>query len=257
MHYNLLTKIAIIVTIFFSSYTHILAVDNSSGVAQDIYLSGEIKDGLVICSGDTGNHPCASGYDPSMIGVVSLTPSVSVGAATPSAGSTPLVSSGKARVLVTNTTGNIQVGDLVTSSENPGLATKMQKSGYALGTAMQSFEPSGENQTGYITVSIDIRPAILNSKAGSNLIELVKQGLESTFLTPLSSLRYIVAAIIIIFTLVFGLSHFGRLAKSGVEAVGRNPLASRAIQLSVLFNVFLTIGIIGIGLFVAYLVLSI
>lgn len=257
MPYNFVTKIALFSALFLTSVTSILA-EGSSGVAQYITLSdGDIKDSLVICSSDTGNKPCTSGYDPSMIGVISLTPSVSVGAATPSAGSTPLVSSGKARVLVSNTNGNILVGDLLTSSENPGIATKMQKSGYALGTAMQSFDPVGENQTGYITVSLDIRPAILSGKAGTNLIELVKQGLESTFLTPLSSLRYIVAGIIIVFTLIFGLSHFGRLAKSGVEAVGRNPLASRAIQLSVLFNVFLTVGIIGIGLFVAYLVLSI
>lgn len=257
MPYYKIFKIIVFFVLLLGIPHLIYASDNASGVAQYSLLTGNIKDSAIICSSDAGNHLCDLGYDPNMMGVVSLSPAVTVGSATPSAAATPLVASGKAKVLVSDSGGEIEVGDFITSSTDPGIGAKMQKSGYALGTALQPFAASGDTHTGYIMVALNIRPAILTTKAGTNLIELVRLGLESSFLTPLSSLRYFVAGIIIILTVFFGLSYFGRLAKSGVEAVGRNPLASRAIQLSVLFNVLLVVGIIGVGLLVAYLVLSI
>ena len=227
-----------------------------SGVAQYVALSAGAPDGAIVCQTDNLNQLCNLAYDPNMLGVISLSPAVTIGTATPSSQVTPIIAAGRARVLVSAKNGPIAIGDYVTSSTDPGIAVKMTKSGYALGTALENFNPTDSSETGQINVALNIRPAVMSTKAGNNLLEMVKQGMESAFLTPLSSLRYLIAGILVILSVGYGLSHFGHLAKSGVEAVGRNPLASRAIQLSVLFNVILTIGIIGVGVFIAYLVLS-
>jgi len=234
----------------------IWAQNISSGVAQYVKLDPNTQDGMVVCTSDTGNLVCNRASDPNMIGVVSLSPAASFGVASPPFDSFPVINNGKAYVLVSGENGSIKSGDFITSSSTSGLAVKAIKSGYVLGLAVDSFSGNTVSDTGKILVNIAVRPAVLSTKAGTNLILLIKQGMETAFLTPISSLRYIVAGIIAILSIGYGLSHFGKLAKSGVEAVGRNPLAAKAIQMSVFFNVILTVSVIGLGVAVAYLILS-
>jgi F0F1-type ATP synthase membrane subunit c/vacuolar-type H+-ATPase subunit K len=59
--------------------------------------------------------------------------------------------------------------------------------------------------------------------------------------------------VIISFTL--GMIYFGRASRTGIEAVGRNPLAKRVIQLTIFLNIVLTIVIVMVGLAIAYLIL--
>jgi len=231
------------------------AVNISSGVAQYVLVAGETLNGSVICASDTGNRLCERDSDPNMVGVVTLNPAVSFQAEVPQEGTVPIVDSGKAYVLVSGQNGEIKAGDFITSSGKNGVATKAIKSGYVLGTAVESWQPNNSDDQTSLLVSVAIKPAVLSTSASNNLVELIRQGLESAFLTPLTAFRYMVAGMILIISVVYGLSHFGKLAKSGVEAVGRNPMASKAIQLSVLMNVVLTVGIILVGVIVAYLTL--
>lgn len=252
---KLLTIASLTVLILSPLNLSVYANEAASGVATSIKLGDEIKDGQVICTNEDGNIPCERGYDSNMIGIVNLAPAVSLETETPQEGYAPIVNSGETLVIVNGANGDIKNGDFVTSSETSGEAAKALKSGYVLGTALESFSPSKEDDTKSILVAINIRPVVLSQGASDNLLELVKQGVESAFLTPLSSLRYIVAAIVVIISVWYGFRQFGKVAQSGVEAVGRNPLASRAIQFSVFFNVLLTLGIIAVGLIIAYLVL--
>lgn len=235
------------------SLGHVRAEDVSSGVAQSMLVNGETQNGTLVCTRDNTTTPCAYPYDPNMSGVMSIAPAVAFESTEPQQGYVPVVASGKAYVRVSTRDGNITAGDYLTSSDMPGVAVKARKSGYVLGTALQAYDQHSE---GIILASISVRPAVLSTNANNNLVEMIRQGMEAAFMTPLSAMRYVVAGIIVILSVGFGFAHFGRLAKSGVEAVGRNPLASRAIQLSVLFNVVLTVGVIGVGLGIAYLVLS-
>lgn len=228
------------------------------GVAATIRLDGEATDGSIVCSEDGKNHLCTRESDPNINGVVVLKPAVIFGSATTSAGMVPVVTGGKSSVLVSTENGPIAEGDYITSSSNnPGVGVKAAKSGYVVGVAQEPYLESDPKKVGKIMVVIAIKPAILTTSAGGNLIELIKQGVESAFLTPLSALRYIVAALLVLGTVVFGFGHFGKVAKKGVEAVGRNPLASKAINISILLNVILTIALIALGLGISYLVLSI
>ena len=59
----------------------------------------------------------------------------------------------------------------------------------------------------------------------------------------------------ILISFSLGFIYFGRVAKTGIEAMGRNPMAGKMIQLSVLFNIIVTVIIVLIGLAIAYLIL--
>ena len=234
----------------------VVASEVSSGVAQYAQIAGEVENGMVVCSTTSGVELCSREGDPNMLGVVSLAPAVSFGVATPSANSVPLVNSGASTVRVSGGNGAIREGEFLTSSSTPGIAVKAIKSGYVLGTAAESWTPESPESVTELAVTLAIKPAVLSNKAGNNLVEMIRQGVEAAFLTPLSAFRYIVAGAILIISVGMGLTYFGKVARSGVEAVGRNPLASRAIQLSVLFNVILTVGIVVVGVAVAYLVMA-
>ena len=54
---------------------------------------------------------------------------------------------------------------------------------------------------------------------------------------------------------VMGFVYFGRVARSGIEAIGRNPLASRIIQFNVILHILISIVIVLVGLAIAYLIL--
>lgn len=234
----------------------VMAAEMSSGVAQFVSIPGEIRDGMVVCAVGAVNTPCERGYDPNMIGVVTLSPAVSFGTENPAVDMSPIVAAGQAYVLVSGSGGEIKVGDFVTSSIQPGVAEKAIKSGYVLGSVVEAWVPQSAEEIKPILVSLAIKPAVLSVGASSNLIEMIKQGVEAAFLSPLSALRYVAAAIIVIAASIAAFVYFGKVAKSGVDAVGRNPLASKAIAMSVMLNVGLTIVIMGVGVGIAYLILT-
>jgi F0F1-type ATP synthase membrane subunit c/vacuolar-type H+-ATPase subunit K len=76
------------------------------------------------------------------------------------------------------------------------------------------------------------------------------------FLAPIDSLRYILAVIVTIASFLFGFSIFGKITGSGIQALSRNPLARSSIQLNIIVEFILNIGIIVFGLIVSYFILT-
>ena len=230
-----------------------------SGVAVDVVISGEVSDGVVVCSTKQGYEPCFRGSDPNMFGVLTTQPSVQlVSESTPSGNlQYPVVSSGKIQVRVSSINGVIKAGDFVTSSEMAGVAGKALKSGYVLGTAVDPWEIEDTEQVGVIGVNLGIKPAVMSAKATTNLIGMIKEGVEASFLSPLSALRYVVAGVVVTASVVAGLIFFGKVARGGIEAIGRNPLASKMIEFSIVLNVLLTAAIMLVGVAIGYLILVI
>lgn len=230
----------------------------SIGVAVYVPVTDDVVDTNVICSTEGGdNMPCTREYDPNMLGVLTENPSVFIGVASPSAGTKAVISSGQAEVLVSSQNGDIKAGDFITSSRTKGVAQKATKSGFILGSAMEDYSNSDTSQTGKILVTLSIRPAVLKAGAGLNLLQVIKDGVQGAFESPLSALRYTVAALIVSVVFIYGFIHFGKVAKSGVESIGRNPLATKSIQAGVIMNMGVIIAIMGASIFVAYLILVI
>lgn len=227
----------------------------SSGVALSVSIPTEnVDDGSILCSSTLENQLCTSEYDVGMVGVHTANPAVFL-ENTAMENAVPMISMGRVYVRVSSANGNIKKGDFVTASTNPGVGQLADKSGNILGVALEEYASEDKAGVGKILVSVGIRPAIVATSARGNLVETLKKGLLAPTLTPLASLRYLLAILIALASFILGFIYFGRVAKSGVEAVGRNPMAGRLIQLNVMLNMLMTVLIMAGGLLLAYLVL--
>ncbi|MEK7550900.1 MAG: hypothetical protein AAB535_03920 [Patescibacteria group bacterium] len=252
-----MSKVLGFLVLLFGIGTRVVFAQDSAGVATYVSLSGEYSDGSVICgTGGGSNKICDREYDPNMIGVITVNPAVSF-IVEEMDGTVPMLSSGKAYVLVSSVNGTITIGDFITSSKIAGVSQKATKSGYILGSATEEYNESDPQKIGKIMVSLSVKPAVLKKNAEANLLQMIKDGVEGAFESPLSALRYVVSALIVSVIFIFGFIHFGKIAKSGVESIGRNPLASRAIQTGVIMNMGITVVIMGASVFVAYMILVI
>lgn len=237
---------------------HIFAqTDPGSGVAVLVDVKDvNVQDGQLISSTQEGYKISRSAYDPSLFGVVTDIPAVSL--EDPSSRFTNpkyVLYSGKAYVQVTAFNGEIKVGDPLTSSEIAGAAQKASNNGFLLGTALEAYANSNPRTPGKILVSLDPDFSSQIFAARANLIENFRRLLSAPYLTPLEALRYIMAALTILISIGIGIWFFGRVSSRGVEAVGRNPLAGRLILSSVFLNVIITVVVVGVGILVAYLIL--
>lgn len=227
----------------------------SSDVAFTLPIETSAESGEVICVHKSGYRRCENPYDTGMYGVITATPAAALASETATT-STPLVATkGKALVKVTTQNGPIQIGDLITSSKTPGIGQKASRNGYVLGTSAEVYDSPNQEAVGTIVVALAIHPTTSFSDSKNNLLESIREALSSPTLTPLASLRYVLAFGIAVIAFTLGFVYFGRVAKTGVEAIGRNPLASKMIELTVLFHIVLTVAIVLIGLVIAYLIL--
>ena len=210
-----------------------------------------VQDGQIIISTPTGNSLSRTDYDPNILGVVSNSSAI-VFSGGNDQGSYPVVTTGKAAIEVTTENGNIKIGDYITTSKIAGVGMKATKSGYVLGTALQDYNGKG---IGKIQVALNIHYATLNLSVASNLLDIFKLSSLATYEQPLTVFKYFVAALIIFASFFFGFFVFGRVASKGVEALGRNPLAGKMIQLGIVINVAITVAVILAGLGLAVVIL--
>lgn len=232
-------------------------VNLSEGIATYISIANtnkNIANGDIISSKGVGYVVTSIAYDPLMYGVVVNNPAVyfhSSGLAN----SYPVSSQGNAYVRVSTINGPIAKGDLVSSSSIVGVAQRAKESGYVLGTALKSYSVANKNTIGLIPVEINIRYANVQTSSAVNLLANFKQAVTAPYLSPLNSLRYFLAVAIVILAFVIGFVSFGRVVRTGVEALGRNPLAGKTIEFGIVFNLLLMVGVIGVGVGIAYLIL--
>jgi hypothetical protein len=226
---------------------------SSSGVAVYIQIidkkvqEGDIitltKDGYVL-----GHVP----YDPNIFGVVVRDPAISFEANQPN--SRPVVSEGKVFMRVSTINGKIKKGDLLTTSTIPGVGEKATESGFIIGTALEDYS---SNNPGMILVVLNVGQGAVSAEARGNLLKAFNFVFSAPYISPLSLLRYIFASTMVILSFVIGIGYFGRISSLGIQALGRNPLASRLIIFSIVIHVFLALVVFGIGIGIAYLVLMI
>ncbi len=215
-----------------------------------------VQNGDVICLDQDGYKLCKTEYDSSMYGIVNNNPIAAIEVDNTN-NKQILISRGETNVRVSSVNGNIKKGDFLTSSKTPGVAELALKTGYIIGTAIEDYSASDKNAVGIIKTSLSIHPRTNVSTARQNIIEVLRSGLSGLGVDPISALRYLLASAMVLTSFAIGFIYFGRIAKSGVEAIGRNPLAGIRIQTSVIINVAILLGILATGLGVAYLILAI
>ena len=252
---------ALIVFIFFKLFLGILfpasiyAQNKSVSTAVSIQIEDEnVRDGNIITSTPKGYVLTTKSYDSNMYGVYTQSPSIFL-QNTDDPKAKPVTTSGKAYVLVSSVNGNIKKNDLITTSTVPGVGQRASDNGMVLGTALQEYNSSDKKATGKILVAINPHFNSTFSGTRTNLMQILNNISDPGMLTQLTTLRYVTAALIAIISFGIGFVYFGRVSARGVEALGRNPLASRTIQLNLVLNLVIMIVVIFVGLGIGYLIL--
>lgn len=238
----------------FVSRALLASAQSASGFVTYVDIEdSQVQAGDIIKFDENGYKKTAVPYESSIFGVVVEDPAVSL--ETDVEGTYPVVSSGKVRIRVTTFNGPIKTGDLLTSSQTPGVAQKASQTGYVIGTALEDYESTNVNQVGSVLAQLNIGFGSIAGAGGGNLVQTIREGLSAPVVTPLNALRYLLAILMVILSFFLGIYHFGRIARTGIEAIGRNPMASKLITINILINIILGIGLIFAGLTVAYFIL--
>lgn len=258
-------RTALIVIIFFvfalfaSAFLplSIYAQNKSVGTTISIpIVDKDIKDGSIVASTPKGYGVTTTAYDSNIYGVYTQSPAVFL-RNTDDPQVKPITISGKAYVLVSSINGNIKENDFITTSKIAGVGQKATRNGMILGTALQDYSNSNQNETGKILVTINPHFNAVFSDTRGNILEILRNASDPAMLTQLTSLRYVLAAAIALIAFAIGFVYFGRITSRGVEALGRNPLASRTIQLNLILNLIFMVVIIIVGLGIGYIILVI
>jgi hypothetical protein len=235
------------------------AATNGVGIAVFVEVSEKNAVEGSIVSFKNGKYVLTtSPGDTDLFGVINDHPSISFQETiTPNA--RPIISNGTTPVLVNASNGKIKRGDFITSSTTPGVGQRAGDTltGFVVGTALEDQKESSGNKVEKILVNVDIKGTgnVQETTVKTDLLKLLRLGAKAPSTNPVTTLRYLLAAIVALISFILGFVFFGRVAGKGMEALGRNPLAAKLIQLGIVFNLGLTIAIMAAGLALAYLIL--
>ncbi len=232
------------------------SVDTSFGIANYLPITDKkVSDGdIVSFSPQNGYFLSRTPYDISMVGVVTNNPAISL-EVVGGAKSYPVVSTGNASVNVVTINGNIKKGDPITTSQIPGKAMKATKTGYIIGAALENYSNSNTKLPKQLAITLNVHYYAAKGSLNGSIFDVLNLSTIATYEEPLQAFKYFVAAITVILSFVFGFFSFARTANKGLEALGRNPLAGRRIELGILLNIIVAIIIVLSGLAVAFIVI--
>jgi hypothetical protein len=232
----------------------VYAAVSSIGIANYVpVLSKNVQDGDIVSVGGNGYSLSTIPYDTNIFGVVTAHPSIMI--KTSAQKGYPVINIGTAYVRVSGFNGSIQKGDMITTSNTPGIGMKADTAGYVVGQALENASFSNKNEEKEITISLNIHYLQVGSTSTSTISDLFNISKAAADQQPLRVFQYLMAALIITLSFAFGFLIFIRFINTGITALGRNPLASRAIQFSILMNVALVVIILISGVALAYFML--
>lgn len=237
----------------------VIAADavSSVGIANFLPVRSEkIEDGDIIVASSKGYFVSSIPYDPQVVGVVTSKPAVAL-RTDKQQGGIPVVNMGIANTKVVGTNGNIKKGDTITTSAVPGAGMKATKSGYIIGEALEDVTFANDKEIKILPMTLNPHFLQLGSPLRSSLFDIFALSAIAAYDEPLRVFKYVISGVVIIVSFAFGFLIFSRVINTGIEALGRNPLAGRMIQLSIIFNVILVIIIIMSGLGLVYIFLRI
>lgn len=234
--------------IIFLAFEFVKSFEVPSQIAKNLEISDpEAKVGDILSQTQRGIFRSKVPYDENIIGVVGENPVLIFGKA--STNTLPVIFSGTAKVRVTNEGGEIKKGDYITSSQIPGVGQKATTSGFVVARALEDFN----QREGLILAEINIQ--YLSIPTSPTVRGIFKKILEQAAMPENfpKTLRYLFALLVGGGSFLFGFLSFIRALHKGVEAIGRNPLAKRTIQFSMILNligiVILTLAGLALALF--------
>lgn len=229
---------------------------SSVGIATYMPVSEEVEDGDIISSTPKGYVLSAKSYDPQVVGIVAQKPAIALKSDSEQEG-TPVVNVGTTLVKVSGTNGDIKKGDFITTSDKQGVGMKATRSGYIVGQALEDISFPNKNAVELITINLNLHFLQIESSVQDSLTNIFTISQLAAYEEPLKVFKYVVSACVLLLSFGLGFFIFSRAINTGIQALGRNPLAGRAIQLSIIFNVVLVIIIIMSAVGIVWLFLRI
>jgi hypothetical protein len=234
----------------------------SLGIAENITVAGDNLEGGQIVTYKDGQYALSSEeYDPYVYGVISTTPAIEFVYEGIERQTVAVVTKGSTPIKVSAQNGAINIGDRVTTSNKPGVAMLANKSGLTLGVAQEAFDANNPDEVGEIIVTLDIKFTLSRSltdqqKVNNKLLDVVNLSTIAALEDPKEVLKYVLAAFILVGSVAFSFLVFGRSAQNSILALGRNPLASKAISLGMVLNIAMSLFIIVSGVITAWFVIK-
>lgn len=229
---------------------------SSVGIATYIPITSNVEDGDIISSTNEGYVLSAKAYDSQVVGIVATKPAIALKTDREQDG-IPVVNVGTTVVKVIGTNGDIKKGDFITTSERQGVGMKATRNGYIIGQALQDVTFANSNDILLTPINLNLHFLQLDSSINDSLWNIFTISQLAAYEEPLKVFKYVISAGVIILSFAFGFLIFSRAINTGIQALGRNPLAGRMIQLSIIFNVILVIIIIMSAIGIVWLFLRI
>lgn len=217
----------------------------------------QIKEGdILIFDSEKGLQKASLPYDSHLFGIFQEQPGIVFRRADDSG--KPVVRSGIAKVNVSLSNGEIKKGDSITSSTLPGLGMKASSPGYVVGIALEDSKEDKDQ----IDVAIDISFKDLTNLPTSSLIDRLLSSFINSLLQSAQNdqgfqqiIKNILAAIIILIAILFGLFIISRIMPKAIEAIGRNPLAKRSIEISLILSIIIVVAVVIASIAAAVIIL--
>lgn len=209
--------------------------------------------GDIISKTEQGLVRSSTPYDQDVVGVVAENPAIIFNR--PSTTTLPIAAQGVVRVKVSDVNGKIKKGDYITTSNQPGVGQKATRPGYVIGGALEDLT----KKQGKIRVVLGIREMSIGRAKGIGIVEEIRQRLLEGLQKPENFpevLRYIFAVLVGGGSFLLGFLSFVKSLRNGIEAIGRNPLAKRSIQLALVLNLIGITILTGAGLALAFFAIT-
>jgi hypothetical protein len=183
-----------------------------------------------------------------------------------------VATSGNYNLLVSNQEGSIKAGDYLTISALSGVAMKgtanqaevvgravgnFQASNNDLGTVSLKNSAGGSSTVsiGHTLVNVYLASNPLYHENSNNLPSFLSKTASTVADGPVSQIRVYLSGILLLTTVIITATMFYASVQSGIVAVGRNPLAKRAIGRSLVQTIIGGLIIFIAGLLGVYLIL--
>ncbi len=246
---------------------------NSSLDITSVYEINDpnIENGDILRNAENGIALTTLPYDNKIFGVYQQNPLI-VFRNVDGSGS-PVLRNGNTTINVTNINGPIKNGDFITTSPIPGKGQKATQSGYIIGVAVEDFDPEVKTDQvlkketvngkevlfGSIEVAVRIEYAEIDrARSANRLLQLADAAFFSTVKDPeqfIRVIRYTGSVLVLIATAGFAYLVFAKSIGNGIQAIGRNPLARRSIQVAIVLNIIFSSVVILLGIVAAFVLL--
>lgn len=168
-----------------------------------------------------------------------------------------VATSGKYQVLTSTENGPIAAGDYLSISSQDGIAAKVKgRQAYIIGRATESFGSNGAAVTGKVSTTLipGKNPNLLQDAGVPGPLRHLGESIAGK---PLTASRIYSALVIFLVTAIIALSLLWVGVRSGLIAIGRNPLSKHSILQSLAQVVIASLIVFAGGLFGVYLFLRI